>query len=374
MVELPDPTPDKGQLVLGVLRCGICGSDLHAREHCDGLAEVMEELDYDEFMRTSSATVMGHEFVGEVRERGRGARREFREGAHVVSFPLVRHGRDAHPIGLSPLAPGGYAEQVLVEQSMSFVVPNGLAPDVAVLTEPMAVALHAVNKSVGLAPRRRDRAGLRPGRARGDLLAQGAGRAHHRRLRPLGRPARASRPGAAPTSWSTRPRSRRTPSPASKHVTSAPDLFRFALGSMDRLRRVPGWQHVFRAADAVGAATPSGPVVFECVGVPGMIESVVSPAPLASRVVVVGVCMGGDSFRPSMAINKELDLRFVLCYTPLEFRDTLHALADGKVDASALVTGTVGLDGVANAFDALGDPERHAKILIDPGSEALTPR
>ena len=87
VVELPDPTPDKGQLVLGVLRCGICGSDLHAREHCDGLAEVMEELDYDEFMRTTSATVMGHEFVGEVRERGRGARREFREGAHVVVVP-----------------------------------------------------------------------------------------------------------------------------------------------------------------------------------------------------------------------------------------------------------------------------------------------
>ena len=107
----------------------------------------MEELDYDEFMRTSSATVLGHEFVGEVVERGRGTRREFREGAHVVSFPLVRRGKDVHPIGLSPRAPGGYAEQVLVEQSMSFVVPNGLPPDVAVLTEPMAVALHAVNKS-----------------------------------------------------------------------------------------------------------------------------------------------------------------------------------------------------------------------------------
>ena len=147
VVELPDPAPAKGQLVLGVLRCGICGSDLHAREHCDDLAEVMDELDYDEFMRSSSPTVLGHEFVGEVRERGRGVRREFREGAHVVSFPLVRRGRDAHPIGLSPLAPGGYAEQVLVEQSMSFVVPNGLAPDVAVLTEPMAVALHAVNRA-----------------------------------------------------------------------------------------------------------------------------------------------------------------------------------------------------------------------------------
>jgi threonine dehydrogenase-like Zn-dependent dehydrogenase len=155
-------------------------------------------------------------------------------------------------------------------------------------------------------------------------------------------------------------------------VTSAPDLFRFAVDSMDRLRRVPGWHHVFRAADRLGAATPSGPVVFECVGVPGMIESVVSQAPMASRVVVVGVCMGGDSFRPSMAINKEIDLRFVLCYTPLEFRDTLHALADGTVDASALVTGTVGLEGVGAAFEALGDPERHAKVLIDPASAAAS--
>ena len=70
VVELPDPTPAKGQLVLGVLRCGICGSDLHAREHCDELAEVMVELDYGQFMRRDRPTVMGHEFVGEVRERG----------------------------------------------------------------------------------------------------------------------------------------------------------------------------------------------------------------------------------------------------------------------------------------------------------------
>jgi threonine dehydrogenase-like Zn-dependent dehydrogenase len=372
VVDLPDPSAAKGQLVLGVLRCGICGSDLHARQHCDDLAEVMVELDYDEFMRTSSATVLGHEFVGEVVERGRGTRREFREGAHVVSFPLVRRGRDVHPIGLSPLAPGGYAERVLVEQSMSFVVPNGLAPDVAVLTEPMAVALHAVNKSE---VSRRDIAVV--------LGCGPVGLAVISWLKARGvRTIVASDPSAGRRSLAAASGADVVVDPTvdspydaapGKHVTSAPELFRLAVGSMDRLRRVPGWRHVFRAADALGAATPSGPVIFECVGVPGMIESVVSAAPLASRVVVVGVCMGGDSFRPSMAINKELDLRFVLCYTPLEFRDTLHALAEGRVDASALVTGTVGLDGVADAFTALGDPDRHAKILIDPASAAIAP-
>ena len=49
--------------------------------------------------------------------------------------------------GLSPLAPGGYAEQVLVEASMTFTVPDGLSVDVAALTEPMAVALHAVRRA-----------------------------------------------------------------------------------------------------------------------------------------------------------------------------------------------------------------------------------
>ena len=105
------------------------------------------------------------------------------------------------------------------------------------------------------------------------------------------------------------------------------------------------WHHVWRAAEALGAK-PKHPVIFECVGVPGIIDQIIAGAPLFSRVVVVGVCMDPDTVRPAMAINKEIDLRFVVGYTPLEFRDTLHMLADGKVDPAPMLTGTVGLDGV----------------------------
>ena len=83
--------------------------------------------------------------------------------------------------------------------------------------------------------------------------------------------------------------------------------------------------------------------------------------------------MGTDKIRPTLALSKEIDVRFVFGYTPLEFYDTLHMLADGKVDATALVTGKVGLGGVVAAFEALRDPELHAKILIDPRSSAVTP-
>jgi len=110
--------------------------------------------------------------------------------------------------------------------------------------------------------------------------------------------------------------------------------------------------------------------VFECVGLPGMIDRIMAEAPFGSRVVVAGVCMGTDLIRPLLGINKELDLRFVFGYTPLDFRDALHLLANGTVRAERLVTGEVGLPGVAAAFDALADPRSHAKILIDPHSDA----
>jgi len=162
--------------------------------------------------------------------------------------------------------------------------------------------------------------------------------------------------------------------PGRGHLLDLPSTLELAVGSVEKLRRLPvDWWHTWRLADRLGAATPKHPVIFECVGVPGVIDDIVAGAPLFSRVVVVGVCIGPDRITPAMAINKEIDLRFVVAYTPLEFRDTLHMLAEGKVDPRPLITGTVGLAGVEAAFAALGDPETHAKILIDPRSTATVP-
>jgi threonine dehydrogenase-like Zn-dependent dehydrogenase len=89
-------------------------------------------------------------------------------------------------------------------------------------------------------------------------------------------------------------------------------------------------------------------------------------APPGARVVVVGVCMERDSIEPMFGINKELNLQFVLGYTQEEFTATLHALADGELDASAFITGRVGVDGVAGAFETLATPDKHVKILVEP--------
>ena len=107
--------------------------------------------------------------------------------------------------------------------------------------------------------------------------------------------------------------------------------------------------------------------MFDAVGVPGTINLLMKEAPNSgSRIVVVGVCMQPDQIQPMAGIEKELSLKFVLAYTPEEFEESLHALEDGRIDASSLVTGAVDLDGVAGAFQTLADPEEHCKIMVTP--------
>jgi threonine dehydrogenase-like Zn-dependent dehydrogenase len=109
------------------------------------------------------------------------------------------------------------------------------------------------------------------------------------------------------------------------------------------------------------------PVVFECVGAPGVLESVVEGCPPGAKIVVAGVCMETDRIEPSLAVTKELSLEFVLGYTPEEFAATLADLAEGRIDPAPILTGKVGLSGVAGAFQALASPEDHVKILVEPG-------
>ncbi len=377
--ERPTPVPEAGQVLLDVSHCGICGSDLHARVHSDAVADMAQEIGYDDFMRSSQEVVLGHEFCGTVLDYGPDCRRRWPTGTPVVSMPILRQGKDVHLTGLSVAAPGGYAEQVLAQEAVTFAVPNGLAPRLAALTEPMAVALHAVRRS-GIGG---GGIGGRVGKQRAAVVigcgpiglaviamlkAQGVRAVvasdFSPRRRELARACGADVvvDPATDSPWTNIP---------GKNITAVPELMNLGIDTTERLRRVPKlpWWQVFRVAGSLGAA-PVGPVVFECVGLPGVLDQVLAGAPLLSRVVVVGVCMEADRIRPAMAINKEIDLRFVLGYDPGEFRETLHLIADGKVDVEPLITGTVGLDGVADAFTALGSPETHAKILVEPGSAA----
>ena len=122
-----------------------------------------------------------------------------------------------------------------------------------------------------------------------------------------------------------------------------------------------------RYAQLFGSGPKQRPaVIFECVGVPGVIQQIIDGAPPNARIVVVGVCMETDRFEPFFGIVKQLNLQFVLAYTGEEFAASLRHIAEGKVDVTPLITGHVGLDGVKGAFAELANPERHAKVMVDP--------
>ena len=374
VVDLADPTPGPGQVLLDVTGCGICGSDLHARHHADAQADVLAEAGYDGFGRSHEQVVFGHEFCGTIADYGPKTSAKVKTGTPVVALPLVNTPSGMHAIGLSASAHGAYAEQVVVEEAFMMPLPNGLSPTIGVLTEPMAIGHHAVNRSeiakndaaivIGCGPVGLAIICMLNQRGVETIIASDFSPGRRALARACGATTALDPNEGSPYDTLT----------DRGYTTSIASQAAAGLNGMKGLHKLPiPWHLMLRGLNKIGATKPKRPVIFECVGVPGIIEQIITAAPMNTRIVVAGVCMEPDRFRPAMAINKEVDLRFVVGYGPLEFRDTLHLLADGKINATPLITGTVGLHGVNNAFNALSDPETHAKIVIDPHSTATTP-
>lgn len=329
--ELPDPVPGDGQVLVEPIACGICGSDLHAVDHAHELVASAKAAGVPGFtygLDPDRDVVMGHELACRVVELGRGVT-EVSEGGEYAAMPVLNTPAGPVVTGYNNEFPGGYSSLMLTSPSSLVTVPNGLDPALAALTEPMAVGLHAVNES-----------SVGAGRA---AIVIGSG--------PVGLAIIASlaATGIEPIIASDfSPTRRRVASSMGAHVAVDPS----------HASPFDAWRS---NGDGV---TP--PVVFEAVGVPGMIDQVMADAPDRTEIVVAGVCIPPDTFRPTTGIYKHLALKFVLGWTPDEFVASLDNLAEGRIDGSVLVTGEVGIDGVPQAFADLADPEQHVKILVRP--------
>lgn len=328
--EQDEPRPEAGEVIIEVRACGICGSDLHTLRHADEVGRLGAVLGTTGF-DPQRPFVMGHEFCGEVVELGPGSQAAGVEpGDLVVSMPfLIRPGAFV-PLGFVNDLPGGYAERMVLSAGLCLKVPNGLDHRRAALTEPMAVALHAVNRS-----------GIGAGEAAVIVGCGPVGLALIPWLR---------RAGVGPIVAADLSAGRRA-----KAVELGADVVvdPRAEPVVDAWRRVDGTRDL---------------VIFEAVGTPGMIDEVVAMAPSGARLLIAGVCMPPDTFRPFIAIVKELAMQFVYCYDGDEFARSLHAIAEGLVPVDPLITGVVGLDGVPDAFTTLGSPEEHVKIVVEPGA------
>jgi threonine dehydrogenase-like Zn-dependent dehydrogenase len=343
---MPKPVPGAGQVLVKTLACGICGSDLHARKHAHRMVEMARHFPGRKPMDLSRDVVFGHEFCCEVLDYGPQTQRALKAGTRVCALPVMMTAEGPQTIGYSNDNVGGYAEAMLLSEPLLLEVPNGLASEHAALTEPLAVGVHAVNKAaiaggevplvigcgpVGLAVIAALRIkGLHP------IIAADYSPA---------RRALAERMGADVV---VDPRQRQPYTTWAEHA---------AMSEEERAARPP-----FQAY--LPAVRPA--LIFECVGVPGLLQQVFEGAPRDARIVVVGVCMESDRSEPMLGIMKELNVQYVLGYTPEEFAGSLRLLAEGQVDAASLVTGRVGIDGVAQAFEDLANPEAHTKIIVEP--------
>jgi threonine dehydrogenase-like Zn-dependent dehydrogenase len=333
--DIDTPTAGPGQVLTKVLSCGICGSDLHMLKHGEEARQLSDELDdglppdptRPIMFDPSGDMVMGHEFCCEVVELGPDVA-NLAVGDVVVSLPVAFDAGGVHPLGYSNNYPGGYSEYMVVNEMLAMKVPDGLPHQMAALTEPLAVGIHAVAKSR-----------IAPGDA---ALIIGLG--------PVGLACIASlkMQGIGPIVGADFSPARRA---LAEHLGCDEVVDPAVESPIEAWRRVDGSKPL---------------VIFEAVGVPGMIEHAMRLAPKDARVLIVGVCMQQDQFHPMLGIGKELSLQFVLGYDPLEFGSALDAIATEKVGLAPLLTGTVNIDGVPQAFTDLGNPDAHAKILVEP--------
>ncbi|WP_165978892.1 zinc-binding dehydrogenase [Antarcticimicrobium luteum] len=328
--QVPEPAAGDGHVVLKVHSCGVCGSDLHATQEGAFLQE--------------QGTILGHEFAGEVIAsddpavpvglRATAVPVNACDTCRDMGFGSCRNGLgilcpENRITGLAKSVPGAYAQAVRVGAEQVVALPEGVSYDEGALVEPLAVGLHAV-----------DRADIPLG---GRVLILGAG--------PIGLSvlafARLRGAGSVVVSEYA---------PARRDAAAA-----FGADLVIDPARTEDIGGAF--ADAAGAPPD---VIFDCVGVPGIIQQAIDLSRPQGTIVLVGVCMKPDEIIPISATLKELRLQFVLGYKDADFARVLAMMGRGLIDAKAMITDHTDLAGLPETFEALRKPGGQIKLMIHP--------
>lgn len=332
--EIPDPVAGPGQVLVETLACGICGSDLSAFAHTDDFLQASIDSGTDAFIFDPCADlVFGHEFCARVVSAGPDTPGVV-EGQIVVALPWALEASGTlRTVGYSNTFPGGYGERMVLQAMALEPVPDHVPPSVAALTEPLAVGFGNVARS-----------GIDAG---GSAVVVGCGPIG------LGVVAGLAERGVAPI------------------VASDPSPRRRAAAAQLGAHRVvdPGQQdpvEVWRSETEAGRQL----TVFNCVAKKGLLNELLYAVPPRTKIMQIGSLMVDDTIRPVVGIYKDVVIEMCMVYPHEEYAKTLQRIANGTVDAAALITGEVGLGGISAAFDALGQPDEHIKILVRPDLDA----
>lgn len=342
VIDVPDPTPGALDVVVDVAWCGICCTDLE--EYLHGPVSIPVAGPHPLTGHRAPVT-LGHEFVGTVASVGSGSS-TLTVGTPVIVETALSCGRcpycrDGQPplctawatIGLH--TDGGIAEQVVVPEASCLPLPDGLALRDAALVEPTEVAVRAVAK-----------ADIREGQT---VAVVGGGTVG---LLVLQVACAAGARGA----YVSEPLAERRALASRLGATACVDPGE------------PDWaQPIIDGCDGVGPH-----VVFECAGAPGTLDVAVRLARKGGRVVLVALYPEPVRLDALDLIVGEKQLFGTVQHQrDTDLRRAVDLLAHGVVNVRPLVTDTVPLSrAVEDGLDALAKrPDRHLKILVDPGTE-----
>jgi threonine dehydrogenase-like Zn-dependent dehydrogenase len=343
--QIDEPVPGSGHVLVRPLACGICGSDLHAAQDMRHFVELSHRAGMPNPMDPDQGVVFGHEFCAEIVDYGPDTSRNLPIGTRVCSVPTLLTPTGVEAVGYSNTYPGALAEQMVLQEMLLLPVPDDVPTTIAALTEPLAVGEHAVGLAglegnevclvVGCGPVGLAVIAALEARGHGPVIAADFSPKRRQLAEALGAdevidPAQTS--------------------PYSKWADFGVPATMFE-----------------RAAQEMFGGTFNNAVIFEAVGAPGVLQTIVDGAPPKARVVVVGVCMQPDEIEPFFGIVKELEMRFAFGYSAPEFAATLDRLAKGVPGVDQLVTDIVDLAGAPAAFEVLASPGEHGKILVTHG-------
>lgn len=317
--NVADPVPNEGEMVIKVGRCGICGSDLHMTE--------------DAAYGCQHGDILGHEFAGEVVELGKNTTGH-KIGDLVSVIPLKSCGNCEHcrkgevawcdHFGLQA---GGYSEYAVTRPNQCITLPADLSLADGAIIEPLAVALHGVVLS-----------GIKPG---DNVLVLGAG--------PI---------GLAVAFWAKRYGAGKV---AVQDI--AKDQKSLALSMGADVFVVDPENPVASAEKGLGGKAD---IVFECVGIPGLIAQSVDQLCPRGTVVLLGLCTKPDTLNTFAMLSKEIRLVTSAFFTRAEYEMALSALEAGAIAPRLLVTDTISLADVPEMFESLKKRSKQCKVMIAP--------
>jgi (R,R)-butanediol dehydrogenase / meso-butanediol dehydrogenase / diacetyl reductase len=330
------PGPAAGEVVVRVVTCGICGTDLH--EYVAG--PIVTPVEPHPLTGARNPQILGHEFAGDVVSVGAGVSR-VAEGDRVAIMPLAYCGRCAYCrrglqhlcetmacVGLSH-AWGGMAELATVAEYQVVRLPEGVTHRQGALIEPTAVAAYGV-----------ERAGVGPGDR---VLVTGAG--------PIGAlAALCARSAGASSVYVSEPNAARRARAEALGVATVLDPT-----SVD----VP--EYLRESSDGLGVD-----VAIECSGHPNGFTTAIRSLRRRGTLAQTGLFVGEASVEPMLWALNDLTIVGTWCYWVYDFDRIAAQIAAGDLPVERVVTSNVSLDGAPDAFARLASGTAdEIKVLVD---------